>query len=83
MTTPSPDQIKTLEQSRQRLVQLTHSLGSLITSLNQSDPLPSWCVLSNKAQFKPSPFISHTHTLSLFRPTPPINQPTNQPLTTS
>lgn len=57
MTTPSPDQIKTLEQSRQRLVQLTHSLGSLITSLNQSDPLPSWCVLSNQAS-RIAPFIS-------------------------
>ncbi|KAL4782462.1 mediator complex, subunit Med8 [Aspergillus varians] len=49
MTTPSPDQIKTLEQSRQRLVQLTHSLGSLITSLNQSDPLPSWPSLQSQA----------------------------------
>lgn len=42
MTTPTKDQIKALEQSRQRLVQLTHSLASLIASLNQSDPLPSW-----------------------------------------
>ncbi|RDW81399.1 RNA polymerase II mediator complex subunit MED8 [Aspergillus mulundensis] len=49
MTTPSPDQIKTLEQSRQRLIQLTHSLGSLITSLNQSDPLPSWPSLQTQA----------------------------------
>ncbi|KAL4948640.1 mediator of RNA polymerase II transcription subunit 8 [Aspergillus filifer] len=49
MTTPSPDQIKTLEQSRQRLVQLTHSLGSLITSLNQSDPLPPWSSLQSQA----------------------------------
>jgi hypothetical protein len=62
MTTPTPDQIKTLEQSRQRLVQLTHSLGSLITSLNQSDPLPSWCdlPLSNHflfyISFRPSKF---------------------------
>ena len=42
MTTPSQDTLKTLEQSRQRLIQLTHSLGSLITSLNTNDPLPSW-----------------------------------------
>lgn len=42
MATPTPDQIKVLEQSRQRLVQLTRSLGSLISSLNQSDPLPPW-----------------------------------------
>ncbi|KAL4974889.1 mediator of RNA polymerase II transcription subunit 8 [Aspergillus desertorum] len=49
MTTPSPDHLKTLEQSRQRLIQLTHSLGSLITSLNQSDPLPSWSSLQTQA----------------------------------
>ncbi|KAL4922488.1 mediator complex, subunit Med8 [Aspergillus aurantiobrunneus] len=49
MSTPTPDQIKTLEQSRQRLVQLTHSLASLVTSLNQSDPLPSWPSLQTQA----------------------------------
>ncbi|PYI22257.1 hypothetical protein BO99DRAFT_479790 [Aspergillus violaceofuscus CBS 115571] len=49
MSSLTPDQIKTLEQSRQRLVQLTHSLGSLITSLNQSDPLPSWTSLQSQA----------------------------------
>ena len=42
MASPTQDQIKVLEQSRQRLVQLTRSLGSLVASLNQSDPLPSW-----------------------------------------
>ncbi|PWY86010.1 hypothetical protein BO70DRAFT_333957 [Aspergillus heteromorphus CBS 117.55] len=49
MTSLSQDQIKTLEQSRQRLIQLTHSLASLITSLNQSDPLPSWTSLQSQA----------------------------------
>lgn len=44
MTTPTQDQIKALEQSRQRLVQLTRSLGSLVASLHTSDPLPSWYV---------------------------------------
>lgn len=44
MATLNQDQIKVLEQTRQRLVQLTHSLGSLVGSLNQSDPLPSWYV---------------------------------------
>lgn len=42
MASLNQDQIKILEQSRQRLVQLTRSLASLIGSLNQSDPLPSW-----------------------------------------
>ncbi|KAL5342794.1 mediator of RNA polymerase II transcription complex subunit 8-domain-containing protein [Aspergillus crustosus] len=49
MTALAPDQIKSLEQSRQRLIQLTHSLGSLITSLNNSDPLPSWPSLQSQA----------------------------------
>ncbi|GKZ20734.1 mediator of RNA polymerase II transcription subunit 8 [Aspergillus brasiliensis] len=49
MTSLNQDQIKTLEQSRQRLIQLTHSLASLITSLNQSDPLPSWTSLQSQA----------------------------------
>lgn len=42
MSNLNQEQIKVLEQSRQRLVQLTRSLGSLISSLNQSDPLPPW-----------------------------------------
>jgi hypothetical protein len=42
MSNLTQEQIKVLEQSRQRLVQLTRSLGSLIASLNQSDPLPPW-----------------------------------------
>lgn len=45
MATLNQDQIKVLEQTRQRLMQLTHSLGSLAASLNQSDPLPSWYVM--------------------------------------
>lgn len=42
MATLTQDQIKVLEQSRHRLVQLTRSLDSLITSLNQSNPFPPW-----------------------------------------
>lgn len=53
MATPTQDHLKTLEQSRQRLIQLTHSLGSLITSLNQSDPLPSWYT-PLRPSFKPN-----------------------------
>ncbi|PYH93546.1 hypothetical protein BO71DRAFT_450672 [Aspergillus ellipticus CBS 707.79] len=49
MSALSKDQIKTLEQSRQRLIQLTHSLASLITSLNQGDPLPPWTSLQSQA----------------------------------
>jgi len=59
MATLTSDQIKVLEQSRQRLVQLTRSLGSLIASLNQSDPLPPWCAApldykSHRSQFTKS-----------------------------
>ncbi|RMJ24919.1 hypothetical protein PHISP_04228, partial [Aspergillus sp. HF37] len=49
MTAPSHDALKTLEQSRQRLIQLTHSLGSLIASLNTTDPLPSWPSLQTQS----------------------------------
>lgn len=44
MAAVNESQIKVLEQTRQRLLQLTHSLGSLTGSLQQSDPLPSWYV---------------------------------------
>ncbi|KAL2870269.1 RNA polymerase II mediator complex subunit MED8 [Aspergillus lucknowensis] len=64
MTTPTPDQIKSLEQSRQRLVQLTHSLGSLITSLNQSDPLPSWPSLQSQASIISSNLLTLSTHLS-------------------
>ncbi|PGH12509.1 hypothetical protein AJ79_04253 [Helicocarpus griseus UAMH5409] len=49
MTSISPDQLKVLEQTRQRLVQLTQSLASLINNINQSDPLPPWSSLQSQA----------------------------------
>ncbi|KAL2818775.1 mediator of RNA polymerase II transcription subunit 8 [Aspergillus cavernicola] len=64
MSTLSPDQIKSLEQSRQRLIQLTHSLGSLITSLNQSDPLPSWPSLQSQASIISSNLLTLSTHLS-------------------
>lgn len=42
------EEYKVLEQSRQRLVQLTRSLGSLVASLEQGDPLPPWCAAPPK-----------------------------------
>lgn len=38
----SPQDIKALEQTRQRLSQLTNSLGSLQQNILQADPLPPW-----------------------------------------
>ncbi|EEH46986.1 uncharacterized protein PADG_03084 [Paracoccidioides brasiliensis Pb18] len=49
MASISPDQLKVLEQTRQRLVQLTQSLASFINNINQSDPLPSWSSLQSQA----------------------------------
>ncbi|PGH10308.1 hypothetical protein GX51_00065 [Blastomyces parvus] len=49
MASISPEQLKVLEQTRQRLVQLTQSLASLINNINQSDPLPSWSSLQSQA----------------------------------
>ncbi|KAK2809225.1 hypothetical protein FQN50_004061 [Emmonsiellopsis sp. PD_5] len=49
MSTITPPQLKVLEQTRQRLVQLTQSLASLINNINQSDPLPAWSSLQSQA----------------------------------
>jgi mediator of RNA polymerase II transcription subunit 8 len=40
--TLGPQDIKALEQTRQRLSQLMHSLSSLQNTIYQSDPLPPW-----------------------------------------
>ncbi|PGH11366.1 hypothetical protein AJ80_07157 [Polytolypa hystricis UAMH7299] len=49
MSSLTHDQLKILEQTRQRLVQLTQSLGSLVNNINQSDPLPVWSSLQSQA----------------------------------
>ncbi|KAF7597247.1 mediator of RNA polymerase II transcription subunit 8 [Aspergillus hancockii] len=64
MATPTHEQLKSLEQSRQRLVQLTRSLASLITSLNQSDPLPSWSSLQSQASIISNNLLSVSDHLS-------------------
>ncbi|CAI7626370.1 unnamed protein product [Penicillium pancosmium] len=64
MATLTNDQIKVLEQSRQRLAQLTRSLGSLIASLNQSDPLPPWSSLQSQASIISNNLISVSEQLS-------------------
>ncbi|CEJ55503.1 hypothetical protein PMG11_01756 [Penicillium brasilianum] len=48
------EEYKVLEQSRQRLVQLTRSLGSLVSSLEQGDPLPPWYTASPSPQSSPN-----------------------------
>ncbi|KAJ5170386.1 uncharacterized protein N7500_003169 [Penicillium coprophilum] len=64
MSNLTQEQIKVLEQSRQRLVQLTRSLGSLIASLNQSDPLPPWSSLQSQASIISNNLISVSDQLS-------------------
>ncbi|KAI9796760.1 MAG: mediator of RNA polymerase II transcription subunit 8 [Piccolia ochrophora] len=49
MSTLSPADIKVLEQTRQRLFQLTKSLESLQDSIHKSDPLPPWPSLQSMA----------------------------------
>jgi hypothetical protein len=80
MTTLTPTDIKTLEQTRQRLSQLTNSLASLQQSLLQSDPLPSWY---NPFPLPPSPFPlppspfplpPHPHPQQTKLTTPPTQQ---------
>ncbi|KAJ5362584.1 hypothetical protein N7541_003428 [Penicillium brevicompactum] len=64
MSNLNQDQIKVLEQSRQRLVQLTRSLGSLISSLNSSDPLPPWSSLQSQASIISNNLLSVSEQLS-------------------
>ncbi|KAL4891005.1 mediator of RNA polymerase II transcription subunit 8 [Aspergillus ambiguus] len=64
MTTPSQDQIKALEQSRQRLAHLTRSLASLKGSLHQSDPLPPWSSLQSQASIISNNLVSVSEHLS-------------------
>ncbi|GES62450.1 mediator of RNA polymerase II transcription subunit 8 [Aspergillus terreus] len=64
MATPSQDQIKVLEQTRQRLAHLTRSLASLISSLNQSDPLPTWSSLQSQASIISNNLVSVSEHLS-------------------
>ena len=42
----APEDIKALEQTRQRLYQLTSNIASLKTDIVQSNPLPQWSVAS-------------------------------------
>ncbi|KAI9931006.1 hypothetical protein ASPWEDRAFT_167042 [Aspergillus wentii DTO 134E9] len=64
MSSLTHDQVKVLEQSRQRLVQLTRSLASLIGSLNQSDPLPQWSSLQTQATIISNNLVSVSEQLS-------------------
>ncbi|MCJ1466865.1 mediator of RNA polymerase II transcription subunit 8 [Pseudocyphellaria aurata] len=49
MATLSQQDLKILEQTRQRLSQLTNSLASLQQNILQSDPLPPWSSLQSHA----------------------------------
>lgn len=68
MTAPNQEQLKALEQTRQRLIQLTHSLGSLIGSLNQSDPLPSWSSLQSQASIISNNLLNVSSILREYQP---------------
>ncbi|MCJ1287449.1 mediator of RNA polymerase II transcription subunit 8 [Xylographa opegraphella] len=48
-TTLNPQEIKALEQTRQRLSQLSHSLGSFQQKILHFDPLPPWVSLQSVA----------------------------------
>ncbi|KAH8700155.1 mediator complex, subunit Med8 [Talaromyces proteolyticus] len=64
MAAVNDGQIKVLEQTRQRLLQLTHSLGSLTGNLQQSDPLPSWSSLQSQASIISNNLINISTQLS-------------------
>lgn len=50
MATLSPQDIRTLEHTRQRLAQLTKSLDSLQKQIHTIEPLPSWSSLHSLSQ---------------------------------
>lgn len=50
MATLSPQDIKTLEHTRQRLAQLTNSLASLQQQIHTIEPLPPWSSLHSLSQ---------------------------------
>ena len=43
MAAIGPDEIRTLEQMRQRLQTLNGSLSALLTNFYEVQPLPTWC----------------------------------------
>ncbi|EFE41007.1 RNA polymerase II mediator complex component Med8, putative [Trichophyton verrucosum HKI 0517] len=49
MASLTQEQLKVIEQTRQRLVNLTQSLGSLVNNISQSQPLPAWSSLQSQA----------------------------------
>ncbi|KAI5294944.1 mediator of RNA polymerase II transcription subunit 8 [Ascosphaera acerosa] len=49
MAALSHDQLKTLEQTRLRLLQLSQSISSLKDSIARHDPLPEWTSLQSRA----------------------------------
>ncbi|KAI4226678.1 MAG: hypothetical protein L6R36_002991 [Xanthoria steineri] len=60
MTSLSPSDIRILEQTRQRLSQLTESLNALNRDLHTSHPLPSWTSLTTRFTI----LSTNLHTLS-------------------
>lgn len=64
MAAPTQEQLKTLEQSRQRLIQLTRSIGSLMQSLQRGDPLPPWSSLQSQASIISNNLLSVSEHLS-------------------
>ncbi|KAL6716525.1 mediator of RNA polymerase II transcription subunit 8 [Lecanora helva] len=68
MATLSPQDIKTLEQTRQRLSQLHNSLISLQQQLINSDPLPLWPSLHSFSQIISQNLASVSSHLSTHSP---------------
>ncbi|KAI9713745.1 MAG: hypothetical protein M1812_006583 [Candelaria pacifica] len=64
MSTLTQQDIKALEQTRQRLFQLTSNLASLQTSIHTSDPLPSWTSLQTTATILQQNLLSLTQHLT-------------------
>ncbi|KAM5468321.1 mediator of RNA polymerase II transcription subunit 8 [Microsporum audouinii] len=63
MASISQEQLKVIEQTRQRLVNLTQSLGSLVNNITQSQPLPAWSSLQSQATIISNNLLTISHLL--------------------
>lgn len=48
-----PEDIRALEQTRQRLSQLSNNIGSLKADIHRNNPLPEWSVESSDLLYPP------------------------------
>jgi hypothetical protein len=64
------EDLKALDQTRQRLFQLASNIGSLKADVQQSNPLPQWSVISVAALVRRNETDNPANTGNLCKPLP-------------